>query len=358
MTRLIRRTSAVAAALILCGFISTAQAQVTYHVYYPLGEGADGATSDGQLAGLATDTAVWEEITGANAGVDVDYTADIVIDGANWSSDTRGPQSDWSLEVHGFGGLADDFNAWWNTRVSSRFRIGVEAWIKPDPSLQGIGVDVPVVEDLVGLYIGADEKWHYANNGNFNTGNWDYVPGGEALADVQYGEWQHVLAWTTGSTWNLWVNGERITQDNTNNFSYGGSGPHRGVGADRNDLGDFVGFIDDAGFFYWDGAFNITETGYFTDLKPGDVDLDGNVDNDDYLIWRMNAGLDLSALSNSERRAHGDLNANGVADLADFRIIKENKTVAGSIVPEPTSVALIALGAFGVMTVGRRRREV
>ena len=41
----------------------------------------------------------------------------------------------------------------------------------------------------------------------------------------------------------------------------------------------------------------------------------------------------------------------------DFRIIKENKTVAGSIVPEPSSVALIAFGTFGALAGFRNRRR-
>ncbi len=77
---------------------------------------------------------------------------------------------------------------------------------------------------------------------------------------------------------------------------------------------------------------------------PGDADLDGDVDLDDFAILKCNFGTDGALWS------EGDFNADWVVNLDDFGILKRNFGAAA--VPEPATVALLALASLAM----RRRR--
>lgn len=98
----------------------------------------------------------------------------------------------------------------------------------------------------------------------------------------------------------------------------------------------------------------------------GDVDLDGNVDADDLTAladgWRHS-----QAAGDIVSWKKGDLNQNGLTDLADFALLRQALggtvstsdlqsliTVAGTAVPEPTTAFLAAMGLFFLAL--RRRR--
>ena len=147
---------------------------------------------------------------------------------------------------------------WWDRwNAGGDFRLGVQAWIKPDPSIENLSETIPVMEEVVGIYIDDQGRWRYGNNGNIHDGNlgttWDFLDGTGDLAKVRYGEWQHVAARTDGSSWDVYVDGTKVTTTNSNNFTYGGS-PLRNIGIDRNDTGNFAGWIDDVQWFWWDGG--------------------------------------------------------------------------------------------------------
>ena len=90
-------------------------------------------------------------------------------------------------------------------------------------------------------------------------------------------------------------------------------------------------------------------------ILPGDFDLDGNVDIDDYLAWRTNFGSTTNLAS--------DGNYSGTVDAADYAVWRNAVGLLVGIgnsnaVPELASGCLIALGALtiGWHTLSLRRR--
>ncbi len=91
MTRWFSRFSAVVAVLIASSWVATTQAEFTPRVIYTLGEGFDLGSDGGAVS--ASDTAEFP------LGADEDFSADTINFFPTWSTDTRGPQSDFSLSV-------------------------------------------------------------------------------------------------------------------------------------------------------------------------------------------------------------------------------------------------------------------
>ena len=87
---------------------------------------------------------------------------------------------------------------------------------------------------------------------------------------------------------------------------------------------------------------------YLTINTPGDFDGDGDVDNDDFVQWEGDFGLN----------AGSDANLDGVSDGHDFLIWQQQlgngvtPAVAAHIVPEPTSCIMLLMG---MLTFCKRR---
>ncbi|MHC4983494.1 MAG: dockerin type I domain-containing protein [Planctomycetota bacterium] len=83
----------------------------------------------------------------------------------------------------------------------------------------------------------------------------------------------------------------------------------------------------------------------------GDANLDGIVDTQDFTILKANLGL-------PGGWGAGDFNFDNIVDTQDFTILKahlgETGTAAGSALPEPATLSLLALGALAAL---RRKRE-
>ena len=85
----------------------------------------------------------------------------------------------------------------------------------------------------------------------------------------------------------------------------------------------------------------------------GDFNDDGQVDAADYTVWRDNEGLDDSVLN-------GNGDNSGTVDAADYTIWVSNfgnssSASSASAVPEPTALALVALGLCGASLERRRK---
>ncbi len=95
----------------------------------------------------------------------------------------------------------------------------------------------------------------------------------------------------------------------------------------------------------------------------GDLDFDGSLDGDDFVILMANAETDLSALSEASAYQLGDLNGDGENGVLDFGIFKTAFIAANGApafaamivsVPEPGTASLALLAALS-LGLGRRR---
>ena len=95
----------------------------------------------------------------------------------------------------------------------------------------------------------------------------------------------------------------------------------------------------------------------FDSVSPaGDYDADGDVDNNDYAVWRSEFGQTASPAGSG-----ADGNINGIVDAADYVIWRRNHTGAGAQtglpqVPEPCRLALACMALMSISLAARSRR--
>jgi hypothetical protein len=325
----------VAAAILAVAFVAPAQAVIVPLAFYHLGENDPGAAVGGPVSTTidSLQTQPGKDLLNTSfAPTDIIYSGDA----PDFTTSTRSVNFVTS-EAY----LDTTATAWY--QATGAFRWGMEAFIKPDASTQG------------------RKSVFFTNGGQFNMG-YDadgkfYVnQTGPGTTTVKYGEWQHVAFTTTGSFWQIYVDG--VPQFATlPNFSYGAPSGLATLGANNNfDPNEgYVGLIDEHRVFSWSGAFNPNELLWYSGRGDGDVNEDGAVNTADYDIWRANVGADISAITPLQGRARGDLNGDRQINLLDFGLIKANKSPGVVFVPEPGAATLLLVGAAAIATLRRKR---
>lgn len=99
-------------------------------------------------------------------------------------------------------------------------------------------------------------------------------------------------------------------------------------------------------------------TGGYDQFEFGDLDFDGDFDEDDFYNVFVPAYLtDTSALSGAEKYQAGDFDESGVTDILDFLALNKAYLAANpgaaalsfSAVPEPSTLALLGLACLGLV---------
>ena len=330
-------SAAIGVTIVVCWLVTPIHAALNQFAFYHLGEADAGAAAGGTVT-----TTV--ESLGLTPGIDMTpllgtTTLKYSSDKPSYSTSTLSIAFDAGDET-----LNSTATKWYEP--TGGFRWGMEVFMKPDASMVG--------RESVFFTNGTQFKMGITPEGFFYVNQT-----GPGTTPVQYGQWQHVAFITTGSVWQIYVDG--VAQFATlPNFSYGAPGGIATLGsANAAEVEtSYTGLMDEHRVFSWTGSFNPNELLWYSGRKAGDVNEDGLVNADDYNIWRANVGADLTPLTALQGRALGDLNGDRQINLADFGLIKSNKSPGAVFeIPEPASAALLLAG-IGAIALRRRRRVV
>jgi hypothetical protein len=110
----------------------------------------------------------------------------------------------------------------------------------------------------------------------------------------------------------------------------------------------------------------LTAFGPLQQMLVGDLDKDGDVDLADYALLMSGLHTDLTGLSADQARERGDLNGDFRSDFDDFVLFRGAYDMAHgagafsalNTVPEPTTIALVLLGAMVSRVMQYRHRAV
>lgn len=329
----------------LLGVATVAVAQPNPVVYYSFNE-APGSTTltDGNLDGGTAFNATFRDATNGPQ-----FSAGI-LRGA-WQGD-GGAESSF---------LTDDI-----TDLTGFIDVAVTAWVNPAGSP---GFDGMVIARNAVTSGGSTQNWGINQQSNQVDARVEGGPVDSAAGSLPAGQWSHVALVYDGvnGSKTIYINGAEAATTTAPVDIEWTSGGIWNIGDDPCCGGrEWAGLMDDVAIYntflsasdistiYNNGLAGIALDGT-VNLVEGDVDGDGDVDNDDLTPILDNLLDDVTG--SGDTRPFGDLTGDGVVGLADFREWKDNfpTPTSSNAVPEPTSVALLGLAGLVGASMMRRR---
>jgi hypothetical protein len=273
------------------------------------------------------------------------------------------------------------------------FAHGIQAWVRPNATTQGVRQDIVIDTLEHGIFITAANNWGLLFN-DFNIAS---------AAPVAFGQWTHVMQLAgfndpddgrSHSGGALLVNGVAVATSgqvspDSNAQLYSFNEGALSIGSNQaGDANLYHGLIDDVRLFFWGNNFresappgegnsgnrigqdwgdmNLAEDNDWIKnelatrgvTSPADVNLDGSVNMTDVTAFVPDYGT-VRRVNNMQvgdwiSRQNGDLNFDGAADLKDAFILHNGLIGAGFVagldfsllggnVPEPTTAMQFAL---------------
>ncbi len=237
---------------------------------------------------------------------------------------------------------------------------------------------IPGTFDFGGSYLWADAMqiaaYDNPNDNDFSNVLWDL-----------YVDIEGNIRWYTNNQNDVWGSSENFNLDSWNDLEIVADLANKTFTLSINSVAatpvaDMYGWGTGGAVpteFSWDIGGNTVQkftsvaSGYYTDglaeypvfiddvkltlpSRPGDIDGDGWVDDDDTLIMQTNWG-DTVAVGTL-----GDLNRDGFVGGDDFNLLRYfwpgAQEPAPASVPEPGSLAMLAMGSFLLLVLRRRNR--
>jgi hypothetical protein len=276
-----------------------------------------------------------------------------------------------------------------------------QGWVRPTGAALNSRQDVFNDTYQFGIHITPDSKWSMnfgSDSGVINSYNFD------STVAVQYNQWTHVMQRTFNATNGaLFINGVAVRVSPTSNPNYY-SIAGAAVGTANDDMVLGSNLAGDGNFFQGDmddwvfsvagnnstspnganyGGINVgLDNQYIVaqNFVAGDLNGDGQVNGDGtgaaasddvsffvahFLQRRTVDGAQIGDIIS--RTQMGDLNFDGITNLADWYIVTQNYAGAASLdiggllsagnVPEPTTAGLTILGLLSMIGVCGRRRK-
>ena len=249
-------------------------------------------------------------------------------------------------------------NWWsWQSAYDAQYNPAPPAWCKPPGADCVVGHSATPTPKLYDL--GYTDPLPYPYFLSYRLSNVTWTSPGTGSITIDGQAWEPSAAPGRNDNWRLFVNGveyaERMLIVGVNRDTPAAIfGNNLLNGKSLNNIavsqGDVVKFEIESSFPHEYGSTPCVElqidfaSGPAT---PGDANCDGIVDQADYTIWYNNYGAAGAVWG------QGDFTGEGLVDQADYTVWYNNYGSTGGNVPEPMTMALLAIGGLAML---RRRK--